>query len=225
MSSLRLILLDPDTQRRAELAYELSRFSIGVEPCESLSEILQCRGNAQAIVIFDFHSSISTLLDFMGNHDFWLPVIACSRNPTVNQVVRAMLEGADDYLGWPVTAAGLRRAMRRLADTVDSLGRLRAHRRMAQNRLDSLTLRERDVLAFVAMGYSSREIGKELGISAKTVEIHRANLIKRLGIRNTTEAVHIAYEARLPGFQAGQSGPAMVAIPLEMASVADRSIA
>jgi len=68
---------------------------------------------------------------------------------------------------------------------------------MAKARLDRLTKREREVLDGVASGLSNRLIGEKLAISPRTVEIHRANMLNKLGANHTSEAIRIAIEASL----------------------------
>jgi len=68
---------------------------------------------------------------------------------------------------------------------------------MARARLDRLTKREREVLDGVASGLSNRLIGEKLAISPRTVEIHRANMLNKLGANHTSEAIRIAIEASL----------------------------
>ena len=62
---------------------------------------------------------------------------------------------------------------------------------------DELTVREREVLARIASGYSSKVIAHELGISARTVEAHRAHIKAKLNARNAAEAVRVAMTLQL----------------------------
>ena len=64
--------------------------------------------------------------------------------------------------------------------------------------IDRLTRREREVLELVCEGLTNAEIGKHLGISQRTVEIHRANLVMRIGARNTPHAVAIFVRSTTP---------------------------
>jgi len=66
-----------------------------------------------------------------------------------------------------------------------------------EGRMSSLSPRCRDVLIGLLAGQSNKEIAYGLGISPRTVEVHRAQLMKRLGARNAAEAVRIACEAML----------------------------
>ena len=62
---------------------------------------------------------------------------------------------------------------------------------------DSLTVREREILQLVGQGYSNQEAGEMLKISPRTVEVHRARLMRKLGIRSQTELIRIAIERGL----------------------------
>jgi two-component system, NarL family, response regulator NreC len=63
--------------------------------------------------------------------------------------------------------------------------------------VDSLTEREREVLALLAKGYSSKEIAREFGLSIKTVGNHRTRILEKLGAANTPEAIGMAYQLGL----------------------------
>jgi FixJ family two-component response regulator len=65
----------------------------------------------------------------------------------------------------------------------------------AKQLIKQLTPREREILSGVIHGLSNQQIGEALGISARTVEIHRANMIKKLGAKNSAAAVKIALDA------------------------------
>ena len=67
----------------------------------------------------------------------------------------------------------------------------------AQSKIRRLTKREREVLALVAEGLSSKEIGAALGISCRTSELHRGSVLKKLGARSATEMARLAVYASL----------------------------
>ena len=69
------------------------------------------------------------------------------------------------------------------------------HRALAAHRLAGLTPREREVLTAVARGLSNKQIARELGISVKTVELHRSNLMRKLELRNAAELTRLAMHA------------------------------
>ena len=74
-----------------------------------------------------------------------------------------------------------------------------ARRRMieARNRISNLSRREREVLDWLAEGSSNKAIARELEISPRTVEIHRANMMSKLGARHAAEAVRLKLEAQI----------------------------
>ncbi len=84
------------------------------------------------------------------------------------------------------------------ATSIGSLGlRLRLREAHARSRGQKLTRREREVLEGVADALSNRMIGERLQISPRTVEIHRANMLNKMGASHTSEAICIAIEASI----------------------------
>ncbi len=79
--------------------------------------------------------------------------------------------------------------------------RLRSHdrRRADAGKLARLTIREREVLDHVAKGLHAKEIAAALGISPRTVEVHKTRLMEKLGARNVAELVRFALAAATPG--------------------------
>lgn len=127
----------------------------------------------------------------------WLPIIAFAEEPGTDQIVRAILGGAVDYLTWPCDAAQVIGALIGAETTGAALGSLKLREARARSRVQRLTRREREVLVGVAVGMSNRVIGEQLDISPRTVEIHRANMLTKIGAQDTSEAIRIAIEASL----------------------------
>ena len=111
--------------------------------------------------------------------------------------IPAVLAGAVDYLTWPCDAAQVIGALIGAESTGAALGSLKLREARARSRVQRLTRREREVLAGVAVGLSNRLIGEQLEISPRTVEIHRANMLTKMGAQHTSEAIRIAIEASL----------------------------
>ena len=117
--------------------------------------------------------------------------------PTSVSPHTAVLAGAVDYLSWPCDAAQVIGALIGAESTGAALGSLKLREARARSRVQRLTRREREVLAGVAVGLSNRLIGEQLEISPRTVEIHRANMLTKMGAQHTSEAIRIAIEASL----------------------------
>ena len=123
------------------------------------------------------------------------PVIVMAEAGPVTAVVEAIKLGAIDFLVKPLSPP-------RLLDALEEGFRQLSYRkrkyealRSAQSRLSGLTPRERDVLSGLVNGEANKTIAHRLGISPRTVEIHRANLMAKLGAGNLSEALRIAFTA------------------------------
>ncbi|MCX7863741.1 MAG: LuxR C-terminal-related transcriptional regulator [Novosphingobium sp.] len=195
--SANLILVDSDTRRRATITHALSASRVHVEPFESIAELEQSWPRAGIVLLHDEGRAIADLVVAMANHRDWFPVIAFSTDPDPARIVEAVLEGAIDYLTWPITSEHLAAALQSALDRAEKTGHSRLREAVARARIDRLTPREREVLRGVASGLSNRLIGERLSISPRTVEIHRANMLNKLGANHTSEAIRIAIEARL----------------------------
>jgi DNA-binding NarL/FixJ family response regulator len=130
-------------------------------------------------------------------------------------VLSAVRAGADGYILKSAGPAELREAVRTVAAGKEFFGQGVTHqlgaalrdesaRQASRNRLEQLTPREREVLALVADGRTSREIADDFGISPRTVETHRESIMKKLEIRTIAGLTRFALEA---GIVADESGP------------------
>lgn len=197
MNARHLILIDADSRRRAEAASTMARHNIAVAPLEDMTELTPGLIAVEAFLVFDFPGIIKALLDWMGDNDFWRPIIAYAPAPTIAGIVSAINEGANDYLPWPLSPSKLLYSIDKLGNLTNSPGEQKARARRAQRKIDVLTRRERETLVLVAKGFSSRIIGQQLNISARTVEVFRASGLKKLGVDSMIEATQIVFEAGL----------------------------
>ena len=117
--------------------------------------------------------------------------------------VRAMKAGAVDYLEMPCSSEVLVSAVATaLADIQGAAERDRSLE-LARTRIAGLSAREREVLERLMAGGTNRTIAKDLGLSPRTIELHRSNLMERLGVRTVGEAVSVATTAGLRPRQNG----------------------
>lgn len=111
--------------------------------------------------------------------------------------VRAMKAGAVDFIEKPYEPEALVDLVR---VTLEQLGEGQARdalRAAAQARLDRLSMREREVLVGLIAGRRNKVIAEELGISARTVEIYRGNMMDKLGAETLADALRVAFAAGL----------------------------
>jgi two-component system response regulator FixJ len=126
-----------------------------------------------------------------------MPVIVLTGHGDVGSAVRAMKGGATDFLEKPFEKATLLDALARAADTLDGHDAGARAEHDAKVRIAALTPRERDVLRELARGNPNKTIAYNLGISPRTVEVHRANVMSKLDVRSLSDALRIAFAARL----------------------------
>ncbi|QDU83551.1 Transcriptional regulatory protein FixJ [Planctomycetes bacterium Pla163] len=122
-------------------------------------------------------------------------IVAYGSHPTVEGVVSLMRAGAFDVVtrleDGHALASAMRSAMARDHQVAERRNRVRA----ARARIDILSKREREVLACVLAGYSNRGMGDALGVSVKTIEAHRANLMRKADCRSVAAVVQLAIDA------------------------------
>jgi len=125
------------------------------------------------------------------------PVIVMTGHGDVTVAVQAMKAGAVDFIEKPFEKAVLLSAIEEGFSRIEHAGRSHARAEEAQVRLQALTPRERDVLEGLVRGHPNKTIAYDLEISPRTVEIHRANLMSKLGVASLSEALRIAFAAGL----------------------------
>jgi len=106
-----------------------------------------------------------------------------------------MKAGAVDFIEKPFQKAILLGAIEQAMGRLNHAAANREQASEAAVKLKALTPRERDVLDGLAKGLPNKSIAYDLGISPRTVEIHRANLMSKLGVHSLSEALRIAFAA------------------------------
>lgn len=124
-----------------------------------------------------------------------LPIIFLTGHGDVPSSMRAMRSGAFDFFEKPARAELL---VPRIGDALRADAqrrRARANAARACARLEALTPREREVLALLTAGRTSKAIARALGISHRTVEVHRAHIMHKLGVTSVVELARVAAAA------------------------------
>jgi FixJ family two-component response regulator len=192
-----IVLVDGDVRRRAAICHMLAADGTHVEPFEEVAELSDRLPATGTILVHDDGGSVGRLVHEVSGSGGWLPLIAFAEDPTPEQIVEAIFQGATEYIAWPFDALALAARIETARGRVNTLSSARLREAKARSRIERLTSREREVLGCVAKGLSNRRIGERLAISPRTVEIHRANILNKIGARHTSEAIRIAIEASL----------------------------
>jgi two-component system response regulator FixJ len=193
-------LVDDDASVRRSVSFMLKTSGLQVETYESGPDLLKRTSSlAEGCILLDIRMpgmdglQVQQALQEQGVP---LPVIIMTGHGDVSLAVKAMKAGAVDFIEKPFEKATL------LASLEEGFGRLARNeatgdrRKDAEVRLRALTSRERDVLDGLAQGLPNKTIAYDLGISPRTVEIHRANLMTKLDVRSLSEALRIAFAAQ-----------------------------
>ena len=128
-----------------------------------------------------------------------LPVIIMTGHGDISVAVKAMKAGAVDFIEKPFDKAVLLSALEQGFSRLRKAERNKEREQEAELRVAGLTAREREVLAGLAEGLPNKTIAYDLGLSPRTVEIHRANLMQKLGVHSLSEALRIAFAAGMGG--------------------------
>lgn len=124
-----------------------------------------------------------------------IPIIFITAHGNVSAAVRAMHAGATDFLTKPINDESLIEKVHE-AISQDRERRAKAlNQSTIQARLDLLTPREREVLEGVVAGKSNKELARDLGISHKTVELHRGNMMAKMHASSVAEVVQMRLAA------------------------------
>ncbi|MFC0588948.1 response regulator transcription factor [Novosphingobium aquiterrae] len=193
-------VIDEDAHRRADLAKLVYSLGWHAEISASLEEFVSYTPLTGFVLLHDRpdQHSVTHLFRYGHDHEIWFPVIVYDCAPRPGQIVDAILAGGSDYLSYPISAEDLAVSLSRLREISSQRREAFLRKAAAQERIGRLTRREGQILSHMVSGKTNRLIAKELGISSKTVEIHRTHLIAKLGAQNTIEAVRIGLEALRP---------------------------
>ena len=200
-SATRVVhLVDDDEAVRRSAGFMLKTSGYLVHAYQSGVELLKAAGDlSPECILLDIRMpGLDGLEVQQALHDkgISLPVIIMTGHGDISLAVRAMKAGAVDFIEKPFEKATLLSSLdegfRRLLHKEVTGDR----RKDAEVRLQALTPRERDVLDGLAQGLPNKTIAYDLGISPRTVEIHRANMMAKLGVRSFSEALRIAFGAQ-----------------------------
>ena len=135
------------------------------------------------------------LLAKMKERRVFMPVIVIAADGDVPLAVAAMKRGAIDFFAKPVDGGALLASVRAALTRGDGEPASDAETQMPQEKLASLSKREKEVLTGLLKGQPNKNIAHELGISVRTVEVHRANVMAKTQAASLAELVRMALVA------------------------------
>jgi two-component system, LuxR family, response regulator FixJ len=193
-------LVDDDAAIRRSVGFMLKTSGHRVETYESGTELLKAiRHLDDGCILLDIRMPGMDGLEVqeaLREKGVNLPVIIMTGHGDVALAVKAMKAGAVDFIEKPFDKGALLGSLEEAYLRLTRKGATDDRMRDAEVRLQALTPRERDVLNGLAQGLPNKTIAYDLGISPRTVEIHRANLMTKLEVRSLSEALRIAFAAQ-----------------------------
>lgn len=192
-------LIDDDEDVRRAVAFLLGTAGLAVKVYDSASGFLEkCDDFRSGCIVSDVRMpgiDGLELLRRLNKKGSRLPVIVMTGHADVALAVAAMKEGAVDFIEKPfpdeVLLAAIQLALAREEKGADS----DVHAAEVRKRLASLTVREKEVLDGLLAGHPNKTIAYDLGISPRTIEVHRANVMTKMAASSLSELVRMVVSA------------------------------
>ena len=188
-----VVIVDDDDAVRTALRRLLEAAGKQVITYSSATELLQARRpDAPGCFVIDVRLPQIDGLDLatsLREAGYSAPIIFITGAGDVETSVRAMKSGAVDFLTKPVTAAALLDAVDRAFERDAESRKAGAELRELEQRLQTLTERERQVFSLVVRGMLNKQIAAHLGPSLKTVKVHRGRVMEKMRARSVVELV------------------------------------
>ncbi len=194
-----VLLVDDDRELRESIEWMLRREGILVEAYSAPEELLACyQPEKPGCLVLDLKLpgmsgvELCNELQKMGGHH---PFIMISGHGDVPNAVEAMRTGAIDFIQKPFSRPKFLARVHQAIERDSHVRKRRRKQRELNDRLETLTPREREVLDLVVDGELTKNIARRLGISPKTVEVHRSHITSKMGVASTTHLVRMVVES------------------------------
>lgn len=193
----RVFIIDDDASVRKSLDRLLRSEGFETEMFESGMAYLECEDHdGTGCIVLDINmpgiSGMELQARLVGRgHD--LPIIFLTGHGDVANSVVAMKRGALDFLTKPVDEADLLRAVRQALEHHRHVREVNEERDAILARIDSLTAREHEVMQQLITGALNKVVAERLQIAVKTVKVHRANVMDKMGVRSVAELLHLCH--------------------------------
>ncbi len=200
-----VFIVDDDPSMCSALRRLLRSAGLNVETYVSAQEFLESySAERPGCLVLDVQMPGMSGLDLqqlLAERNIHIPVIVLTGHASVPTAVTALKAGATDFLEKPfdneVLLARVRDALALDAESRQA----RRERAMVEERLALLTPREREVMELMVEGKSSKLIAAELGLSARTVEIHRARIMDKMQCDSLADLVRMVFLIKTPAIQ------------------------
>ena len=190
-----VFVVDDDRAMRDSLSWLLDSVGLRVRSYATAAEFLADHDPAQpGCLVLDVRMPGMSGLDLqaeLARRGVELPTIVITGHAEVSMAVRAVKAGAIDFIEKPFSDQLLLDRVRQALEIDLEAREVRRRREDARRRLATLTAREREVLDLVVAGKANKEIASALGLSTKTVEVHRAHVMSKMCVDSLAELIRI----------------------------------
>lgn len=192
-------VVDDDREVRRSLSFMLATAELNSRPFGSGIDFLEALDDLKpGCILLDIRmpevDGFHVMAELARKRVEW-PVIVMTGHGEVSVAVRAMKLGAVDFIEKPFEEAILLSSLDRAFTLLKDRGETAERKQVAESKVNSLTTREREVLQGLMAGLPNKLLARQLGISLRTVEMHRANMMDRLGVGSLAEALTLAVQA------------------------------
>jgi FixJ family two-component response regulator len=191
-----VFVIDDDASVRRSLVRLLRSAGLEVQAFAAAEDFLQQpTPEGPACIILDVQMPGLNGLDVqraLAERDTNLPIVFLTGHGDIPMTVRAIKAGADDFLAKPFDSRDLLRAVRQALARHARTRQTDAELTEIRQRMDSLSPREREVMALVVSGKLNKQTGRCLGVSEKTVKAHRARVMEKMQVDSLAELVRVA---------------------------------
>jgi FixJ family two-component response regulator len=191
-----VFVVDDDRAMRDSLRWLLESVGLSVRTYATAAEFLGDYDATQpGCLVLDVRMPGMSGLDLqaeLARRGAGLPTIVVTGHAEVPMAVRAVKAGAIDFIEKPFSDQLLLDRVRQALEIDRQDREVRRRREEARRRLESLTAREREVLALVVAGKANKEVAASLGLSTKTVEVHRAHVMSKMEVESLAELIRVA---------------------------------
>jgi len=197
-----VFIVDDDASVRDALARLIAAAGYAVESYERAEQFLEdYRRERPGCLLLDLQMPGMNGLELqatLAQRELRLPVIFLTAHGDVPTTVRALKGGAFDFLEKPAEGWALLACVHKALQLDAELRQKAADREALRARCATLTAREREVVPLAVAGRSSKDIARVLGISHRTVELHRARIMHKLGANTLVELAAMAQACGIP---------------------------